>query len=313
MKTGTKPYDIIGDIHGHADTLRALLTQLGYVERDGAYSHPERTAIFIGDFIDRGPKIRETLAIVKAMTGAGTALAVMGNHEYNAICYHTPDSDGGYYRPHTEKNFGQHKETLREFEGRADEWAAYLKWFETLPLFLDLGGLRVVHACWDTAAIMALGGVNSYDAGLLAPPDANKDPRHAALNILIKGPEVLTPRGEVYDGGRNDMRVKWWLNDELVTYRNAALQVPFELPDAPIPGAETKKVCGYAPDAPPVLFGHYGFLKPAEPITPNVACIDLGVTRGGPLCAYRWDGERVLDPIKFVCSSAQADMMPPNK
>lgn len=48
--------------------------------------------IFLGDFIDRGPKIRETLQIVRAMVDAGTALAVMGNHEYNAICFHSPES-----------------------------------------------------------------------------------------------------------------------------------------------------------------------------------------------------------------------------
>lgn len=300
MKTKPQPYDIIGDIHGHADTLRALLNKLGYEERDGAYRHSDRKAIFIGDFIDRGPKIRETPQIVKAMVDTGTALAVMGNHEYDAICFHMPDGNGGYYRPHSEKNIAQHKETLREFEGHDGEWADYLKWFETLPLFLDLGELRVVHACWDAAAITALGAVNRYDASLLAPPDANKDPQHAALNILIKGPEVLTPGGEAYDGGRKDMRVKWWLNETLLTYRNAALQVPFELPDEPIATGERGKVCGYAPDAPPVFFGHYGFLKPAEPIAPNVACIDLGVTRGGPLCAYRWDGERQLDVEKFV-------------
>jgi hypothetical protein len=193
MKTKPQPYDLIGDIHGHADILRALLAKLGYVERDGAYRHPERTVIFLGDFIDRGPKIRETLQIVRAMVEAGTARAVMGNHEYNAISFHMPDGLGGFYRPHTEKNISQHETTMQAFEGRADELADYLKWFETLPLFLDMDGFRVAHACWDAAAIAALGDRNRYDAGLLAPPDADKDPRHAALNILIKGPEIATP------------------------------------------------------------------------------------------------------------------------
>src|SRR6266550_4021242 len=94
-------HDIIGDIHGHADTLRALLEKLGYAEHDGAYRHPERTVIFMGDFIDRGPKIREVLQIVRAMMDAGTARAVMGNHEYNAICFHTEDGTGGHLRSHT--------------------------------------------------------------------------------------------------------------------------------------------------------------------------------------------------------------------
>ena len=233
------------------------------------------------------------------MTDAGTALAVMGNHEYNAITYHTADTkNGGYYRPHTENNVSQHAATMRAFEGRDDEWKAYLEWFETLPLFRDMGGFRVAHACWDTAAIAALGGSNRYDAGLLAPPDANKDPRHAALNILIKGPEIPTPGGVVYGDGRDDMRLKWWLNERHLNYRGAALQVPYELPLDPLTDDEARKVCGYLADAPPIFFGHYGYVKPAEPFAPNVACIDLGAH--GPLCAYRWDGEQVLDAGKFV-------------
>jgi predicted MPP superfamily phosphohydrolase len=81
-------YDIIGDIHGYADTLRALLAKLGYTERAGVYRHAERIAVFVGDFIDRGPKIRETLRIVRAMADSGIALAVLGNHEWNALRYH---------------------------------------------------------------------------------------------------------------------------------------------------------------------------------------------------------------------------------
>ncbi len=60
-------YDLIGDIHGHADELVALLAKMGYRETGGAWRHPERTAVFVGDFIDRGPKILETLKIVRPM------------------------------------------------------------------------------------------------------------------------------------------------------------------------------------------------------------------------------------------------------
>jgi hypothetical protein len=60
-------HDLIGDIHGHADALQQLLRQLGFSRRKGVYRHPDRTAIFLGDFIDRGPKIRETLEIVRPM------------------------------------------------------------------------------------------------------------------------------------------------------------------------------------------------------------------------------------------------------
>ena len=77
--------DFIGDIHGHADKLEALLQKMGYEKQNGIYKHQERKALFLGDYIDRGPKIRETLEIVKAMVDEGHATALMGNHEYNAL------------------------------------------------------------------------------------------------------------------------------------------------------------------------------------------------------------------------------------
>ena len=92
------PFDIIGDIHGCCDELEALLQQLGYeispkIDAVGAhgcapmwgnaiYSHPQgRKAIFLGDLVDRGPRILDTLKLVRNMVEAGTALCVPGNHD----------------------------------------------------------------------------------------------------------------------------------------------------------------------------------------------------------------------------------------
>ena len=91
---------MIGDVHGQADKLRALLIKLGYVRKRGAYRHAERTAIFVDDLIDRGPKICEVLEIVRGMVDGGTALAVIGNHELNAIHFHSRDDAGHPLRPH---------------------------------------------------------------------------------------------------------------------------------------------------------------------------------------------------------------------
>ena len=65
----TNSLDFIGDIHGHYDELCALLQKLGYVESAGAYRYPgnERTVVFLGDYVDRGPKVRETLNLVRAL------------------------------------------------------------------------------------------------------------------------------------------------------------------------------------------------------------------------------------------------------
>ena len=69
-------YDIIGDIHGQADKLEALLRTLGYRDTAGAWRHAERQAIFVGDFIDRGPAQVRSVHIVRRMVDAGAALAV---------------------------------------------------------------------------------------------------------------------------------------------------------------------------------------------------------------------------------------------
>ena len=81
------PFDIVGDVHGCCDELEQLLAELGY-ERgpDGAYVHPEgRKAIFVGDLVDRGPRIVDTVRLVKAMVEAGSALCVPGNHDMKLV------------------------------------------------------------------------------------------------------------------------------------------------------------------------------------------------------------------------------------
>ena len=73
-------YDLIGDVHGCAHTLERLLEQLGYKRQRGVWQHPRRQALFLGDIIDRGPRIREALHLVHDMVEAGQALCIMGNH-----------------------------------------------------------------------------------------------------------------------------------------------------------------------------------------------------------------------------------------
>ena len=85
------PFDIIGDVHGCCDELEALLGQLGYDvaaenDHDGVYSHPEgRKAVFLGDIVDRGPRVLDTLKLVRNMVQAGTALCVPGNHDMKLL------------------------------------------------------------------------------------------------------------------------------------------------------------------------------------------------------------------------------------
>ena len=77
------PFDIIGDVHGCCDELEALLQRLGYARHgDAAWTHPAgRKTILVGDLVDRGPRIVDTLKLVMAMSDAGGALCVPGNHD----------------------------------------------------------------------------------------------------------------------------------------------------------------------------------------------------------------------------------------
>jgi polynucleotide kinase-phosphatase len=84
----TGPFDIIGDVHGCRAELETLLGKLGYdLVRDAAGRpvdavHPDgRTAVFLGDLVDRGPDTPGVLRLVMGMVAAGTALCVSGNHE----------------------------------------------------------------------------------------------------------------------------------------------------------------------------------------------------------------------------------------
>lgn len=89
------PFDIVGDIHGCYAELIELLERLGYqpngINQDGPmaspiYSHPEnRTMIFLGDIVDRGPAILSTLKLVYNMVESGNAFCVPGNHDVKLL------------------------------------------------------------------------------------------------------------------------------------------------------------------------------------------------------------------------------------
>ncbi|MDZ4659942.1 MAG: polynucleotide kinase-phosphatase [Bythopirellula sp.] len=90
------PFDFIGDVHGCCDELEDLLAQLGYesrpVENPGpgwasiCYTHPVgRQAVFVGDLVDRGPRVIDSLSLVRNMIDAGSALCVPGNHDMKLL------------------------------------------------------------------------------------------------------------------------------------------------------------------------------------------------------------------------------------
>ena len=292
----TDRYDIIGDIHGHADELEALLAKLGYKEIAGAFRHSAvRRVVFLGDYIDRGPKIERVLEIVRSMVEAGSAFGILGNHEVNALRYHAAGSDGAPLRPHTLKNCAQHRATLEQIAGPfPDRWQVWLGWFAQLPLWLDFGRFRVVHASWDTAAMEVLRDAGPLVGATLERFSVKGTSDYEAISRLINGLEAKLLNGTtvpVNGSPRKEVRVRWWDNQPATTARDAVYPSDWSMPATPI---DHPRLDGYGTDAPPVFFGHYAAPISESIVAPNAACLDFGIGKNGHIGAFRWDGENRL-------------------
>lgn len=293
--------DLIGDIHGHADELEELLFKLGYKKNKGTFTHPNRKVLFIGDYIDRGPKIRKTLHIVKSMVESDNAIALMGNHEYNALCFHFQDPKGGHLRKHSIKNILQHYKTLEEFKNRQEEYEKYLDWFKTLPLYFETDTFKAVHACWDNNNIEYLKKilVNERLTDDLIYQSVKKGTKlNEAIEQTLKGKEMTMPGGLSFtdkDGAkRNEMRIKWWENPSKMTYKSISVEPIENLPEQPITLSELKSLDFYGSDDKKVFFGHYWLKGQPSLYKDNICCLDYSVAKGGKLVAYRLNGENIL-------------------
>ncbi len=306
MESRTSAFDIIGDIHGHADELKALLSDMGYSRHRRGFQRADRKVVFVGDFVDRGPAIGEVIEIARAMVDAGDALAVMGNHEYNAIAFDTarPDEQDSWFRPHSDKNQKQHQETLNQLS--SSQLADAIEWFKTLPVAIEVGGIRVAHASWQNRDIDcindALMNVGRFTSDFLTMSEDPNSDLHSAIENVLKGPELQMPNGlSIVDKAghrRNSVRIKWYENGAGRTYREHHLGSD-EVPELAINAGDLAKFETYPRDTPPVFVGHYWLAGTPTPLAANVACVDYSVAKGGKLVAYRWDGESVLSADKF--------------
>jgi len=309
-------YDIIGDIHGYASTLERLLQRLGYTTEHGVYRHPERQVLFLGDFLNRGPAIPRVVQIVRGMVEAGTAKAVMGNHEYNAICYFKPNPSGmGALRVHDPANRRQIEPTIRQYEPA--KLQDDMVWLSALPLWLEIGGIRIIHACWKPSVIEWLQERLGYPAimteSFLIDSASPGSPENQAIRIVLNGLEVERPPQDLVtdqDGKvRTTRRVTWWRDPP--SAQAAVTYDQISLPGRPVASKhvigprERAAIIGYPPSAAPLFIGHYCMTTGSPILEPNLACLDRCVTKGGPLCAYRWDGERRLSSDKIVAVERQ--------
>lgn len=308
-------YDIIGDIHGYASPLKHLLKRLGYKERDGVWQHSDRQVIFLGDFIDRGPEQVETVDIARAMVDAGQAMAVMGNHEFNAVAWATedPEKPGVFLRAHSEKNRHQHQAFLDQVGEGSQQYYDMIDWFRRLPLYLELEGLRVIHACWSPPSLEVLNNYTDNQQRILKaawPELCRKNSAgYDALETAIKGLEIPLPVGaEFFDkdgNARHHIRARWW-ELESRSYHDLAM-VPADqiesIPNDPVP---EDTLPGYMGDKP-LFIGHYWLTGEPAPLNRYIACLDYSIaadniqdTGEAKLCAYRWDGESELTQEHFM-------------
>lgn len=306
-------YDIIGDIHGHADELKELLISMGYqLNAQGCYQHPSRKVIYLGDFIDRGKQQKAVINIVRPMIENGHALAVMGNHEFNAISYHTKHPiTGAPLRSNAPDKTKQHQAFLKEYTDK-QEIQELLNWFKTLPIFLELDEIRIIHACWNDKAIRSiqseLDDNNCLDDRFLVKANTKGTIQFNAIETLLKGLELDLPDGKYFIDGngkkRYRTRVKWWQSTSN-NYRDLAIMPAKDLhavPEIPAP-VEQLGNFKYPTTDKPVFCGHYWMLGTPSRQQSNVACLDYSVAKNGQLTAYRWNSgdKEILNGHYFQC------------
>jgi hypothetical protein len=311
-------YDLVADVHGRFDKLSALMERLGYRKEGDAFIPPRgHKAVFLGDLIDSKDGheclggVRATLQAVKAMCDRGDALCIMGNHELNALYFHYEVSKGKYLRIRGSKNIKMHQGTLDDFPDYDDpqsEWQRiWIPWMKQLPFFLELDGLRAVHACWHPEMIARIAGRDFTDENFFLACADKSNPEGEAMEILLKGIEVPLPHPHFFvdhtGTKRHNFRARWWeLPGDDVLCSELVFPANDQICELPVAAEARSMFQPYVAHERPLFVGHY--FKPADsPLHPerhNVACLDHSAAKAGPLVAYRWQGEAHIKPEHYI-------------
>lgn len=314
MSKRVQGYDLIGDVHGCALSLELLLSKMGYAKRNGVYSHPQRKVIFIGDIVDRGPRIRESLHIVYDMVSAGHAHIVMGNHEYNFLCYVTEGKEGSgqsFLREHNRRHHRILAETLEQLANYPEEEKHFLEWITRMPLYLEFENFRAVHACWHQKLIDRFEATYPAETHVIDDAFLHRSSKRgtfewALMDRLLRGTHLPLPNGEVMvskDGfERRFFRTKFWM-EEPEYYGDVVFQ-PDPLPEhvarMKLADHDFEDLLYYGEHEKMLFIGHYWREGIPSPIRPNIACLDYSAVKYGKLVAYRLDDEETIQADKFV-------------
>jgi hypothetical protein len=300
-----KQIDFIGDIHGHYSSLESLLIKMGYEKKNNSFKHSERIPFFIGDYIDRGPEIHKVLNLVRTMQEDGNAFAIMGNHEYNYLCFHSKDENDLAFRKNSQKNLNQLIETNNALNNLSER-SSYLNWMSTLPITIETSDFRAVHAQWDDLAIsqMKLAGIKKLDRDGLIKLHSDKKYLNS-IEVLLKGIEVTLPKSlhykDIEGHERKESRVKWWGTNGGNKFGDIFASIPEDKIDIDVSDFKFEFNSCYEASNKPVFFGHY-WLSPSEfrLTSHNTCCLDFSIAKNGLLASYRFSGEKNLNSVNLV-------------
>ncbi|MFA0034441.1 metallophosphoesterase [Vibrio sp. 10N.261.49.A12] len=298
----------IGDLHAQQDKLTTLLDSQGLPEQS---DDSNTTIVFIGDLVDNSPNSATdhiaTLNTVKNLVDNKQALCLLGNHEFNAVGWYLKGADGKHLRDRSKAgNQKQHAHFLAQVGEDSPLHQHWVEWFMTLPLYLNCGDIRAIHACWHEESIARLEQYLNPDRSLKSEHWEEAFNRNHELfgliETLLKGPEAHLPQGISFADKngieRNDIRVAWWKDEYAVdSYRELAV-VPAaqktSIPDTPV---ECGAMAYNTPPLFPVIVGHYTLpLTPfPQPVSESVVCVDYNAAKEeNPLVGYHaylpgWD------------------------
>lgn len=250
-------YDIIGDIHGYNAELNSLLSLMGYTIENGTWKHSERKAVFVGDFVSRGPDTRAVMKTVRSMVDNGSGYAVLGNHELNVIGYFSLDKRGQpYYQP-PPSNKIQMERIRAQFADSEGELDDYVNWLKELPFYLNFGPIRVVHAYWSEKHIQLINQTltrGRLTKKLIKEIVKGKSEFAHAVRQTTRGIELNLPKDLIIKDAKNirrtNFRILWWESPHGQTFRHLSYGNRFVLPDYTVPEQILFPFEVYGPDQP---------------------------------------------------------------